>query len=176
MFFTNRFYSFDFAYKRELYFLVTILLAAIMGLSLYSYNVHDPSWFHYFSDPQQTENLFGLFGANIASILIYLFGTASYLVPVLIVTGGYLMWDTSDWKEEWERFAAMFVLLVSVSVLVTVHRIDLFHSSVAGGYVGYGVTVLLYRLFDHVGSTKFAYAGVYASLVLLDRLYFIGTA
>ena len=176
MFFTNRFYSFDFAYKRELYFLVTILLAAIMGLSLYSYNVHDPSWFHYFSDPQQTENLFGLFGANIASILIYLFGTASYLVPVLIVTGGYLMWDTSDWKEEWERFAAMFVLLISVSVLVTVHRIDLFHSSVAGGYVGYGVTVLLYRLFDHVGSTIFAYAGVYASLVLLVRFSFIGTA
>ena len=176
MFFTNRFYSFDFAYKRELYFLITVLVAAIMGLSLYSYTVHDPSWFHYFSDPHQIENLCGMFGANIASVLIYLFGTVSYLVPVLIVTGGYLMWDAADWKEEWERFAAMLILLMSVSVLVTVHRIDLFHSSVAGGYVGYGMTVLLYRLFDHVGSIIFAYAGVYVSLVLLVRFSFIGVA
>ncbi|TET33523.1 DNA translocase FtsK [Candidatus Dependentiae bacterium] len=176
MFFTNRFYSFDFAYKKELYFFITVVVAAFMGLSLYSYNVYDPSWFHYFSDPQQTQNLCGMFGANIASVLIYLLGTASYLVPVFIVTSGYLMWDTSDFKEEWERFAAMLGLLVSVSVLVTVHRIDLFHSSVAGGYVGYGMTVLLYRLFDQVGSIIFAYVGVYASLVLLVRFSFIGTA
>jgi S-DNA-T family DNA segregation ATPase FtsK/SpoIIIE len=176
MFFTNRFYSFDFAYKKELYFLITGVVAAFMGLALYSYHAHDPSWFHYLSDLHPIQNLCGMFGANTASVLIYLFGTASYLVPVLIAFGGYLMWEGADWKEEWERYAAMLGLLVSVSVLVTVHHIDLFHSSVAGGYVGYTVTVLLYRFFDRVGSIIFAYAGVYASLVLLVRFSFIGMA
>jgi len=176
MFFTNRFYSFDFAYKKELYFLISAVIAAFMGLALYSYSPQDPSWFHYLSVSQPIQNLCGIFGANISSILIYLLGTASYLVPVLIATGGYLIWEGSDWKEEWERYAAMLTLLISTAVLVTIHRIDLFHSSVAGGYVGYTMTMLLYRFFDQVGSIIFAYAGVYISLVLLVRFSFIGIA
>ena len=87
MFFTNRFYSFDFAYKRELYFLITVLIAAVIGLSLYSYNVHDPSWFHYFSDPHQTENLCGMFGANIASVLNMTKDEAGFLKDVIIDLG-----------------------------------------------------------------------------------------
>lgn len=176
MLFTNRFYSFDFAYKKEFVFVATVLVGVCIALSLYSYDPQDSSWLHYTSDVHPVRNVCGMIGAHTAALLIYMLGTAAYLVPALIAFAGYLWWDLSYWRDEWERFAALIGLLISIAVLLTLYRVDLFHTSVAGGYIGYHTTLLLYRFLDQVGVTSIAYAGLYASLVLSVRFSFIGIA
>ncbi len=176
MFSMNRFRVFDFAYKKELYVLVTVVVAGLIGFSLYSYNAHDSSWFHYSSGAYRMQNACGRFGANLAAFLIYLLGSAAYILLPMLGFVVFWLWAHKEWREEWERLLALFGLLILGTVFFSMHGIDLFHTSVPGGYVGHSMINILYRFFDRIGSLLLVYAGIYASLVLLLRLSFIGLA
>src|SRR5579872_4282626 len=58
-----------------------------LAIILLSYNPHDPSWFYSTTRTIKTSNWGGAFGAHMAALLIYLFGTSA--LTFIITLGCY---------------------------------------------------------------------------------------
>jgi DNA segregation ATPase FtsK/SpoIIIE, S-DNA-T family len=161
------------SYKKELWALLSGMLALMAVIALYSFDPQDPSWFFVSSSPQPVHNWCGVVGSYFSGLLMFLFGSASYLVVAL--TGALIYWVAVDgeWKEHWERIIAGMGVVACVATLCTLHKLEIVPHGMYGGYVGYYVTAVLYTLFDTVGSLILVYATLYASLVLLLRFSFM---
>ncbi len=161
------------SYKKELWALLSGILALMAVIALYSFDPQDPSWFFISSNPQPVHNWCGVVGSYFSGLLMFLFGSASYLVVTLI--GVFIYWLAVDgeWKEHWERIIAGLGVVACVATLCTLHKLEFMQHGMYGGYVGYYATAGLYKLFDAVGSLILAYAMLYASLVLLLRFSFM---
>ena len=61
--------------------ILALLLASILVISLYSYNMFDPSPF--MVTDSEPENKLGVYGAWISSILLNLFGQLSWLIIIV---------------------------------------------------------------------------------------------
>jgi S-DNA-T family DNA segregation ATPase FtsK/SpoIIIE len=71
---------------RELLGLVLLLVALVFMLILWSYSPEDPGWMVATEDPAQ--NLFGRFGAALASTLIILIGKGAWTIPLIFAAWG----------------------------------------------------------------------------------------
>ncbi len=161
------------SYKKELYGLVSSVLVLMALLSLYSFNEYDPSWFFVSSFFYPIHNWCGVVGSYFAGLLMFLFGSASYLVVVLAGVFSYWMGVAIVWKDHWERIIAGMSVVICVAALCTLHRIEVAPHGLYGGYVGFYMANTLYGLLDTIGSLILVYATLYASLVLLLRFSFM---
>jgi S-DNA-T family DNA segregation ATPase FtsK/SpoIIIE len=59
-------------------------------LALTSFSASDPG-FSYSGDGQPVRNWMGLLGANMADVLLFLFGRPSFLLPVMLLAAGWLI-------------------------------------------------------------------------------------
>jgi DNA segregation ATPase FtsK/SpoIIIE, S-DNA-T family len=71
---------------RELLGLVLVLVGVGFALMLWSYSPEDPGWMVATEEPAQ--NLFGRFGAALASTLIILIGKGSWTIPLIFAAWG----------------------------------------------------------------------------------------
>ncbi len=71
---------------RELLGLVLVLVAFAFTLMLWSYSPEDPGWMVATEEPAQ--NIFGRFGAAMASTLIILIGKGSWTIPMIFAAWG----------------------------------------------------------------------------------------
>ncbi len=71
---------------RELLGLVLVLVAFAFTLMLWSYSPEDPGWMVATEEPAQ--NIFGRFGAALASTLIILIGKGAWTIPVIFLAWG----------------------------------------------------------------------------------------
>ena len=71
---------------RELLGLVLVLVAFAFTLMLWSYSPEDPGWMVATEEPAQ--NMFGRFGAALASTLIILIGKGSWTIPLIFLAWG----------------------------------------------------------------------------------------
>ncbi len=171
---SNNFYIRE--YKGELIAFLITVAAAFIGLSLYSYSPYDSSWFFYSSAPAVITNACGSVGAQIAGILMYLFGGSSMLlVPMLLFTS-YLMLCGRSFAYEWERLVAFGGFLFASAALSHLYQTDFFSSQFSGGHFGYGLCSFLYRFFDYVGTTLFLYTALGICFVVMTRLSFVVVA
>ncbi|MGA0585642.1 DNA translocase FtsK [Dyella sp. KRB-257] len=72
---------------REAGALLLLPLALYLLVCLFSYNEQDPSWGHV-GTVEHARNFGGAIGANIANLLRYIFGLASYAFPLLLLVLG----------------------------------------------------------------------------------------
>ena len=173
MFVLKRSRSRAFLFRREFYLFLLITSTILLGLALYSYNPHDPSWFFYSSQKHEISNQCGAIGAQVAAILIYLFGLASFLILPFLLFMTYLVLQHRKWAKEWERITAFGILIITVAALCTFHTIDYYHSTMPGGYVGYMLNLFLYRLFEQIGTVLLLYTSLQICFVLLFQFSFI---
>ncbi len=71
---------------RELLGLALVLVALCFTLMLWSYSPEDPGWMVATEEPAQ--NIFGRFGAALASTLIILIGKGAWTIPVIFLAWG----------------------------------------------------------------------------------------
>ncbi|RYI04950.1 MAG: DNA translocase FtsK, partial [Acetobacteraceae bacterium] len=71
---------------RELLGLVLVLVAFAFTLMLWSYSPEDPGWMVATEEPAQ--NMFGRFGAAVASTLIILIGKGAWTIPMIFAAWG----------------------------------------------------------------------------------------
>lgn len=76
------------SYAREIIALAFLALASILILSIASYYPSDNTLLSVNSDSDKTHNYIGPVGANIAAILIQIFGYSSYIFPAALFIGG----------------------------------------------------------------------------------------
>ncbi len=160
---------------RELLGLILVLLGVAFLLTLTSYSPEDPGWMVATDEPAQ--NMFGRFGAALASTLIILIGLGSWAIPVtLIIWGGRFMAHRGGERALGRVvFAVIAVALASVYSATLVPGSDWPHSFGLGGL--FGDTVLGSLLGVLPGSAGFglklmSLASFVAMLVML--LYVTG--
>ncbi len=164
------------SYKKEIYAFISGVITLMAAIALFSHNPFDSSWFFISSSSRPIANWCGKFGAQLSATLFFLFGMAAYLVVALF--GSFIYWLASggSWKYQWERVVAGVGVIMSVSILCSLHKINFITGVFYGGYIGFYISMGLYSLFDQIGSMLIAYTVLHASLVILFRFSFISIA
>ena len=71
--------------KREIIGVSLLALAALLALSLFSFNPDDVSFNNQPSEPQKTANLAGIVGSYLADIFFQIFGLTAFLWPLVLI-------------------------------------------------------------------------------------------
>jgi S-DNA-T family DNA segregation ATPase FtsK/SpoIIIE len=116
-------------------------LALILLVALLSYDRNDPS-FQTTGEVGPVNNLIGPIGAQIAGLLVMLFGRPAYLFPVMIGLAGWLLFSKRDLPDQssrasfWLRIAGFVTTLVTSCGLATLHFVSTSYPNSAGGGLG----------------------------------------
>ena len=160
-------------YLAKLSHLSTAMSAAItcfVGVSLFSYHPHDPSWFYYSSEPVFVFNYAGPLGAQVAAFCFYMWGKAAYVLLGIGVYATYLLWKKRSLEDELDRVLALTSLLFSWSAFLSVHQVGQKPYMLAGGFLGNKGFLWLISLFDAKGAVIFLYVLLVCQLLLISRL------
>ena len=170
-----------FSYRSEVVGVAVSALFVFLTFSLTSFHVHDPSLLHFSSDMTDIQNWCGSAGAHVASFFFYLFGSSAYIVLFMLLYAASLILLKKSFRDEWERFCALGILLLTFSTLAALFDID-FNGSYAGGVLGDSLAVVLYSLLDHTGTLLLLFTLLWISLSmllqysLLSAAYMVGDA
>ncbi len=159
-------------YTHELCVFFLSLIALFLFFALYSYNLHDSSWFYYTSDEAQVTNWSGAFGSQSAALLFYLFGGASFLLVAVLFFLAYVVLYRM-WRHEWERVLLACLLIPISAALLRMFMIDLSLSPFPGGAVGNTLYFYLHRSFGSVGGALLLYALLAINFVMITRFSFM---
>lgn len=154
------------------YFGVTAsaLVTLFIGVALFSYNPHDPSWFYHSSESLPVTNYAGSLGAQFAAFCFYMWGTGAYIFIGMGMYVTYGIWRRWSFLQEVERMTALGSLLFTWPAVLAFHAIGSTAYMMAGGYVGQRVFTSLIQALDVPGALLFLYVVVLAQLLLVSRL------
>jgi S-DNA-T family DNA segregation ATPase FtsK/SpoIIIE len=155
-----------------------MLLAAtglFLLLALLSFTTNDVS-FNTFSSDHAVRNFGGRFGAQLADLLLQLFGMASYAIPFSLL---YLSYRSLRFKEfRWRAYkiAAFTGMLVTLSAIFAFNLefTQLFGQQVpTGGGIGYKTAEILKSYLGVPGAILLLIPMLAASIMVLSRFSFI---
>ncbi|MFA5306832.1 MAG: DNA translocase FtsK [Candidatus Babeliales bacterium] len=142
----------DSSYRREVVTLAYATMVAYGALAIFSYNAHDNTLFYFSSTVGGVTNWAGALGANIAAILFFLWGTATYVIWAALLFPLYRMLrKTSD-----DYDARHHGWLLLGSVFVTATMCSLYGIAVpagaAGGLIGMYLERVIVAATGNIGS------------------------
>src|SRR6187401_1695620 len=119
--------------------LLVLLFAVLTLCALASYRGSDPTWFQTLPGVHRAANWIGRVGATLAELLLQLFGTASFLVPVVLAITGWNRFRGRSAASSYGRLVGLLALAASLATIL-----DLLYGSIqyggetfsAGGYAG----------------------------------------
>jgi S-DNA-T family DNA segregation ATPase FtsK/SpoIIIE len=124
-------------------------IAVIMLLALFSYSPQDPGFSHTGVAGTTLNNLIGVVGAWFADFAFYLFGVASYLIPAMAFTTGWVLFHRSDEAKSATQFELALRIIGFLLALFTTCALATLHfaagelretsGGVLGQLVGYGM-------------------------------------
>ena len=143
---------------RESALLVVAGLAVILFLALATYDPIDPA-FSVAGDSQIVRNRMGPAGAWFADVAYLLFGRPAYLLPVLVLLAGFLIYRAGKRRTAgtrpatWWRTGGFVLLLATSCGLATLHFAAPEMRQTGGGIVGQLVGGQLQQVLGHLGAT-----------------------
>jgi S-DNA-T family DNA segregation ATPase FtsK/SpoIIIE len=160
----------------ESFFLLTILLAVYLVACLVSYAPTDPGPFNTVAS-DQVQNIGRLLGAWLANFFLFLTGYIAYLLPLLFVYLGWVVYSgtrgavASDATQWLARVTGFVLFILSATGLGHMHAVAPVGSmpAGAGGVVGLQIATPLTEVAGYLGSTLFLLA-----LLLLGLTLFAG--
>jgi len=156
-------------YKKYIIACVSLGFAVILGVSLYSFNPYDLSWFYYNSEMTNITNLLGKFGANLSALFFYLFGVASFLCVPFFLYLAYFLARALKLASEVERLLAFLLLPFIGAALFNIYYFDIFDAIYPGGVLGNGVKIITVGWFEQTGALLFLYAMIAVVIILIFR-------
>lgn len=162
--------------RNEIIAILLLALGLLLALCLVSaaFYPNDPSWNSAGQD--QTQNLAGAIGANVASALFQSIGLAAYLLPLLLFAAAWRRFRTKSIRAPLSRLAGLVVLVLSAAALLSISQIrPLFDLSVQpGGLVGSLISRTLASGLNTVGATVLLVAIAAMGLLLATNFSFVG--
>jgi S-DNA-T family DNA segregation ATPase FtsK/SpoIIIE len=153
-------------------------LALILFVALVSYDRNDPS-FVTTGEPGLVNNLIGPVGAQIAGMLVFLFGRPAFLFPVMIGFAGWLLFAKRDDKEQPSRASIYFRIGGFVATLATScglaagHFVSASYPNTPGGVLGDALWKFLQGGMGQLGATLLLLSLWLASVSLFAGLSWI---
>ncbi|WCE31225.1 DNA translocase FtsK [Vibrio sp. SCSIO 43137] len=142
---------------RECCFILGVLTAIFLAVSLYSFNPADPSWSQT-SWGGEVKNAAGTVGALFADSLFFTFGTLAFSIPVI---AGVMTWALFKKRSEddavdlvlWgSRLLGLTVVILTSCGLADINFDDIWYFS-SGGVIGDVLTSLALPSLNVLGST-----------------------
>lgn len=149
---------------------ISALVTCFIGVSLFSYNPHDPSWFYYSTESLPVFNYAGPLGAQVAAFCFYMWGKAAYVLLGIGMYLTYSLWKKRSFEDEFDRAVGLVSLLFSWSILLSVHEVGQKPYALAGGFLGNKGFLWFVSLFDVRGALVFLYVAVACQLLVISRL------
>jgi len=158
------------------------VIAFYMLLSLVTYDPADPGWTHS-SNSDVTHNKGGVAGAWFADIFLSLFGYFSYLFPLMVAYGGWLLYrgrateGAVDMRQVALHGGGFLLTMIAGSGLAALHFVSspdaLPMSTGPGGVLGGGVGGMLVTPFSFIGATLLLLALFMTGVTLFTGLSWI---
>ena len=156
---------------REAALLVVAGVAVILFLALVTYDPTDPA-FSVAGDSQVVRNRMGPAGAWFADVAYLLLGRPAYLLPVLVLLAGLLIFRSGKRRAAaarpamWWRAGGFVLLLATSCGLATLHFVAPAMRETGGGVIGQLVGLGLEQVLGHLGATVLLLVLWFASLSL----------
>lgn len=155
-------------------------IATFMLLALLSFDPADPSWTQtgYNSD---VRNIAGPIGAEVADVLLAVFGWLSYLVPPFLAFCGYLLFRrftdllSLDYFVLGMRLLGLLLTVVSACAISSINFDDIYMYS-SGGVVGDVLVSVLLPQLSFVGSSLLLLCSFCIGLTLLTGISWLTVA
>jgi hypothetical protein len=165
------------SFKREIGAVCLLGVFLFISCALYSYNPEDLSLIHYTTRTlDMVYNWCGVVGAHSAAILVYLFGSAAFLVSGLLAFCLYLIIARRSFGYEWERLVAGVGCMITAATFCAMYQIDFLRSPAPGGAIGVACLRVLHYFFDRVGGALCLFVLFYISFILAFRFSFMACA
>jgi S-DNA-T family DNA segregation ATPase FtsK/SpoIIIE len=142
--------------KKELYGILLFFFIIFTTVSLFTFDVADPSVGNrFFTLPDQFGNAFGLFGAHLSGLFIFLFGLGAFWLPVVLGFVGIWLLKGRSARIIWLTLAGGIVLMISTGGIMYLFKNEylLFGSAIpSGGIVGRTLTAFLLKYANITGG------------------------
>ena len=148
-------------------------LTIFTSLALYSYHPTDASFIYNSTVPGITLNWLGALGSYWASLLLYLFGGAAWLFPLLLLYLLRMNLFRLAWKREFDRVAAFAFFIGISSGILNFYRIDIYRGIYPGGLLGSVFSQLGTVFFAEAHKELFLFMLTWAAWVIITRFSFI---
>jgi len=149
---------------KEAILLLSFSISSYIYLTLTTYNKDDKSWIN--SSAGELQNLGGIFGSYLSETLYFVFGLASFLVPLLLIFIAVMIYNShnpNDDNSNKIRYFGFFLFLFSSCSLLSIHTANKKLEAGSGGFIG-----------DFSGSMLIINLGLVGSTLLLVFLFIIG--
>ena len=158
---------------RELLGLVLLMVGLGFTLMLWSYSPEDPGWMVATEEPAQ--NIFGRFGAALASTLIILIGKGAWTIPLIFAAWGVRFMVHRGGERAVGRvvFAVIAVAFAAVHCATLVPGHDWAHSFGLGGLFGDTVTGSLLGVIPGSAGFGLKFLSVFTFAGLIVMLLFV---
>jgi S-DNA-T family DNA segregation ATPase FtsK/SpoIIIE len=145
-------------------FLLLLAISAYFFLSLLTFSPEDPGW-SFVGARDVPENMGGRAGSWFSSVLLTLFGYLAYLVPVIVLWSGWLLFRDRQENKDVDyqllifRWLGFFITLMAGSGLATMHvTVDTHLPEGAGGILGQALQTIMVDAVSTAGSSLFLLA------------------
>ena len=149
---------------KEAILLLSFSISSYIYLTLTTYHKDDKSWIN--SSSEELKNLGGVFGSYLSETLYFIFGLASFLVPLLLIFIAIMVYNKhnpNDDDNNTTRYFGFFLFLFSSCSLLSIHTVDKKLEAGSGGFIG-----------DFSGSILITNLGLVGSTILLAFFFIIG--
>ena len=160
--------------KKELFGIFLIFLIILTSVSLFSYHAVDPCvGNHFFTFPDRVNNQFGLIGAHVAGLLIFLFGIGALWVPLLLCLFGLWLIKKKSRRVIWLTLTGGLILMMTTgSVFFLFNETYAFSDTTisAGGKVGGWLAGVLLKYANITGCAIFLCFFVLLGVMLITGI------
>ncbi len=142
--------------KKEIIGILFFFMVVFSLISLLSFDPEDPCLFFNAGSGATVHNLFGVFGANFAGILVGLFGIGAFWIPFLSLLGSILFFGKSPGPALLPLTAGGFLLIVTTGSLLALRQdhYAIFGSAFsAGGIVGSSLGAFIVHYTNPAGGS-----------------------
>ncbi|WP_462269459.1 DNA translocase FtsK [Desulfobacter sp.] len=160
--------------KKELLGIFLIFLIILTSVSLFSYHAGDPCvGNHFFTFPDQVNNQFGLIGAHVAGLFVFLFGIGALWVPLMLCLLGLWLIKKKSRRVIWLTLAGGLILMITTgSVFFLFNETYVFSDTTisAGGKVGGRLAGVLLKYANTTGCAIFLFFFVLLGVMLITGI------
>lgn len=155
-----------------------LALQIFLSGSLWTFHATDSSWFYHATQVQAYKNLFGFFGSHAASWMIYVFGRAAFLAPLVTLYAIVAYYFICIAKKislmtEWDRASSVVVGFFSTAGLYEVYGVTPYDFSYPGGLVGKYIVTHLLISFDSLVQKIILFSLLTVATVLITRCSYL---
>jgi len=162
--------------KSEIVGFLLLAIAAIIFLSLASYNPMDTSA-HTSAPNAPVTNTAGVIGAHVAEALFFTVGLAAYVLPLVLLVWAWKTFWGKTGREVYLKLVGLVMMLVSIGALAQMLDLSMRGSRFgAGGVMGPYAADFLAGLFGRLGAQTVALTFLIISILLTTEFLLFSIA